>query len=272
VGNMDQWLARAQEVLVQFGLNLLAAIIIIVIGRWLAKAITRLVKRLMDRHQADPTLINFTASVLYYTLLAFVFIAALNRLGVQTASIIAVLGAAGLAVGLAIQGSLANFAAGVLMLIFRPFKVGDYIEAAGFAGTVEEIQLLTTTLVSADNTVAIIPNGNITVGNILNYTRKDIRRIDQVVGISYSDDVDRVRRVILNALTQDKRVLSEPAPRVIVLELADSSVNLGIRPWVKTENYWPVYFDLYELVKQRLDAEGISIPFPQRDVHMFQRN
>jgi small conductance mechanosensitive channel len=271
VGNMDEWLARAQEVLIQYGLNLLAAIIIIVIGRWLAKTMTRFVKQLMGRNQADPTLINFTASVLYYTLLAFVFIAALNRLGVQTASIIAVLGAAGLAAKLAIQGSLANFADGVLILIFRPFKVGDYIEAAGFKGTVEEIQLLTTTLVSADNTVAIIPNGNITVGNILNYTRKDIRRIDQVVGISYGDDVDRARRVILNAL-QDSRVLSEPAPRVIGLELGDSSVNLGIRPWVKTENYWPVYFDLYELVKQRLDAEGISIPFPQRDVHMFQHN
>lgn len=270
--NINEILATAQELVTQFALNIIAAIVIFVVGRWIAKQISRFVRRLMSRSEVDPTLISFAYNIIYYLLLAFVVIAALNRIGVQTASIIAVLGAAGLAIGLALQGALSNFAAGVLLVLFRPFKVGDLIEAAGFTGTVEEIQLFTTTLVTPDNTVAIVPNSSIGSNNILNYTRKDIRRVDRLLGMSYADDIEKARRVILDELSKDGRILSDPAPTVWVMELGDSRVNLEVRPWVNTKDYWPVYFTMYERLKNRLDAEGISIPFPQRDLHIFQNN
>jgi small conductance mechanosensitive channel len=269
---LNQLLLTSQEVITQFAFNLIAAIAIFVIGRWLVKQVSRFIRRVMSRSQIDPTLISFTYNIVYYVLLAFVIIAALNRLGVQTASVIAILGAAGLAVGLALQGSLSNFAAGVLLVIFRPFKVGDYIEAAGFTGTVEEIQLFTTTLVTPDNTVAIVPNASIGGNNILNYTRKEIRRVDKILRISYFDDIDKARKVILEELQKDSRILADPIPTVCVLELAESSVNLSVRPWVKAQDYWPVYFSMYERLKNRLDAEAISIPLPQRDIHIFQKN
>lgn len=256
----------------QFGLNVLAAIVIILIGLWLARTVRRFFKRLMIRQNIDPTLTSFLSTLLYYSILTFVIIAALNRLGVQTASVIAVLGAAGLAVGLALQGSLENFAAGVLMLIFRPFRVGDYIEGGGMEGTVESISLFTTHLVTLDNRVIVVPNGKLNSDNIVNHFTKGKRRVDIVVGVSYSDNLDQARRVILDELAKDSRILADPAPKVVVLELGDSSVNLGVRPWVNPVDYWDVYFDAYEYVKKRLDAEGITIPFPQRDVHLFQEN
>lgn len=270
--NINQYLSTAQEIITEFGLNLIAAIIIFVLGQWAAGMIRGIVKRMMARRGVDVTLISFTSMLVYYAVLAFVIVAALNRLGIQTASFIAVLGAAGLAIGLALQGSLSNFAAGVLMLIFRPFKVGDFIEGGGTMGTVEEIQLFTTKLATPDNRVVIVPNGSLNNGNITNFSARDKRRMDMQFGIGYSDDINKAKQVILDELQKETRLLKDPAPVIGLLELADSSVNLAVRPWVRTADYWDVFFDLQENIKKRLDAEGINIPFPQRDVHIFQSN
>lgn len=269
MNQLNQLLITTQDVITKFGLNLITAILIFVIGRWVAKIFSRFIRQVMLKSRIDPTIVSFTGNISYYGLVGFVVIAALNRLGVETASMIAVLGAASLAIGLALQGSLANLAAGVLLVIFRPFKVGDYIEVADFAGFVEDIQILTTTIVGLDNTVAIVPNASISSDKILNYTQKDIRRVDRVIGISYTDDIAKARRVILEELARDQRILPDPSPQVVVSELGDSSVNLDVRPWVNSTDYWPVYNSLCEIVKNRLDAEGITIPFPQRDVHIF---
>jgi small conductance mechanosensitive channel len=202
--------------------------------------------------------------------MAFVIIAAVGKLGVQTASFVAVIGAAGLAVGLALQGSLANFAAGVLMVIFKPFKVGDFIEAGGSTGVVEEIGIFTTELKSPDNKKIIVPNAKVTGDNIINYTAKDKRRVDIVAGVSYSSDLDKVRKVLEEILSGDDRILQEPAPTISVLELANSSVNFAVRPWVKPADYWDVFFAIQEKIKKSFDAEGIAIPFPQHDVHIYK--
>ena len=206
----------------------------------------------------------------YIALLTFVVIAALAQLGIQTTSFIAIIGAAGLAVGLALQGALANFAAGFLMIIFRPFKTGHYIEGAGVAGVVEEIHVFTTQLRTPDNKTVIIPNAKLMGDNIINYSAKETRRVDLLIGVSYTDDLQKVRKVLQGILEKDDRVLKDPAPMIAVKEFADSSVNFVVRVWVKTENYWDVYFDTTENVKKRFDAEGISIPFPQRDVHLYE--
>ena len=270
--DINQWLVITQEVAIEFGLNLLAAIVIFVIGRWIAKAIARLVKRVMARKEVDVMLINFISTMVYYALLAFVIIAALNRLGIQTASIIAVVGAAGLAIGLALQGSLSNFAAGVLMIFFRPFNTGDFIEGGGTMGTVREITLFTTTLLTPDNKVIIIPNAKLNGDNITNFNVLGQRRMDLVFGVSYDADTDKVKQIMAEEIQKESRFLQEPTPTIGLLELADSSVNFAVRPWVKADDYWNVFFEFQEQVKKRLDAEGISIPFPQRDVHLFQNN
>jgi small conductance mechanosensitive channel len=263
-------LPRLQELVAFYGLKIVAAIVIFIVGRWVAKALRRLAVRMMTRAKVEETLVSFVGNLTYVGLLVFVIIAALNQLGVQTTSFIAIIGAAGLAVGLALQGSLANFAAGVLMIIFRPFKVGDYIEAAGVAGVVEEIEIFTTQLRTPDNKTIIIPNAGITGGNITNYSAKDTRRVDMVIGVGYGDDLIQVREILEDILAKDDRVLDDPAPTIAVLELGDSSVNFAVRPWVNTADYWGAYFDLTETVKKRFDEEGISIPFPQRDVHLYE--
>jgi len=261
---------KLQEWAAFYGLKIVAALAIFIIGRLVAKALRGTVKRMMTRSKVDETLISFVASLTYAALITIVVIAALNQLGIQTTSFIAIIGAAGLAVGLALQGSLANFAAGVLMIIFRPFKAGDYIEGGGVAGVVEEIQIFTSQLKTPDNKLIIVPNAKMMGDNIVNYSAKETRRVDMVFGVGYSDDLDKARRVLLEVVAQDERVLKDPAPQVAVSELADSSVNFVVRPWAKTADYWGVYFDLTEAVKKRFDAEGISIPFPQRDVHLHQ--
>jgi small conductance mechanosensitive channel len=202
--------------------------------------------------------------------MAFIVIAAISRLGVQTASFVAVLGAAGLAVGLALQGSLANFAAGVLMIIFKPFKVGEFISAGGVTGGVEAMGIFTTVLKSPDNKKIIVPNAKITGDSITNFSANDTRRIDMVAGVSYSDDLAKVKQVLEGILSEDERILKDPAPTIGLLEMADSSINFAVRPWVKTADYWDVFFATQEKIKQRFDAEGISIPFPQRDVHLYK--
>ena len=269
---LNNYLVVIQDLLTRFGLNLLAAIVIFFIGKWIATFVRRLVRGLMNKANVDPTLASFVGNLTYYSVLAFAVIAALNRLGVQTASLIAILGAAGLAVGLALQGSLANFAAGVLIIIFRPFNVGDLIEAADVLGEVLDIQLFTTTLATLDNKQVIVPNSSLTGSNIINYTVRGKLRVDTVIGVAYEADIDQVRQVISEVLESDPLVLKEPTPTIAVMELGDSSVNFAVRPWAKPEDYWSVYFNVHENVKKRLDAAGISIPFPQRDVHLIQNN
>jgi len=267
---MEDMALKVQELITFYGLKVIAAIAIFVIGRYVAIAARGVLRRALRNRSVDETLVTFVANVAYAGLLAFVVIAALGQLGVQTASFVAVVGAAGLAIGLAQQGSLANFAAGVLMIVFKPFKAGDYIEAAGVAGTVEGLNIFTTELKTPDNKKVIVPNAKITSDNIVNYSAKDQRRIDIVAGVSYRDDLDKVRRVLQSILDEDTRILKDPAPTIGVLALADSSINFAVRPWVKTGDYWAVYFDLQEKIKKRFDAEGISIPFPQRDVHLYK--
>ena len=267
---MEEILQKIWELTTIYGLKIVIALLILFFGRIIAKLVSKIVGRLMERSKIDPTIIRFVSSLTYIALIAFVIIAALGQLGIQTASFIAVVGAAGLAVGLALQGSLANFAAGFLMIIFKPFKVGDYIEGGGVAGTVEEISIFTTILTSPDNKTIIVPNAKLTEDNIVNWTIKGTRRVDMVMGIGYGDDIDKARQVINNVLAAESRLLKDPAPLVAVVELADSSVNFVVRPWVKASDYWGVYFDLTEKMKKAFDANGISIPFPQRDVHVYE--
>ena len=252
------------------GLKFLAALAIFVVGRWIAKWFAGLSEKAMIRMEADPTLIGFVRKLVYVMLLTFVIMAAIAQLGIQTTSFIAVLGAAGFAIGLALQGSLANFAAGVLLIIFRPFKVGDFVEAAGISGVVEALQIFTTTLRTGDNKTIIVPNGQIGSSIIINYSTKDTRRVDLTFGVGYGDDLDHVRNVIKQVLDADDRILDDPSYTIVVAELADSSVNFAVRPWVKSDDYWPVFFDLNEAVKKRFDKEGISIPYPQQDVYIHQ--
>ena len=267
---MEENLEVIQELVVLYGVKILMALVIFIIGKWVVKKLANVVEKLMQKNEVDPAIRNFAGSIIYYALLAFVCIAALGQLGIQTASFVAIVGAAGLAVGLALQGSLSNFAAGVLLLIFRPFKVGDFVEIAGTSGVIQNIQIFTTELNTPDNKKVIVPNGGVISGNIVNYSVNDTRRVDLVFGIGYSDDIDAARKVIEGILKADKRVLEIPAATVAVVELADSSVNFVCRPWVNTADYWDVYFDLTEAVKKAFDSNGISIPFPQQDVHMHQ--
>jgi len=269
VSNLEQIIDKITELGTVFGVKLLAAIVVFVLGRWLAMFLRNFLEKAMKRTDVDPTLISFSTNLAYVAMFAFVLIAALAQLGIQTTSFIAILGAAGLAIGLALQGSLANFAAGVLMLLFRPFKVDDYIEGGGTAGTVKEIQIFNTILLSPDNKTIIVPNSSMTGNNIINYARQGTRRVDMVFGIAYDSDIDTAKDILWDILKNDSRVLSEPEPKVAVLELADSSVNIVCRPWVNAADYWDFYFDMMETVKKRFDAGGITIPFPQRDVHVY---
>lgn len=266
---MEQIILKIQEWIALYGLKVIAAVAILIIGRWVAKGIRAFIKKIMEKSRVEETLVSFVTSLAYVGMMAFIIIAALGQLGVQTASFVAVLGAAGLAVGLALQGSLANFAAGVLMVIFKPFKVGDLIEAGGTMGVVEEIGIFNTEMRSPDNKKVIVPNSKITGDNIVNYTAKGMRRVDMVAGVSYSDDLDKVRKVLEEILAADERILKDPKPTIGVLELGDSSVNFAVRPWVNTDDYWDVFFATQEKIKKGFDAAGIAIPFPQRDIHLF---
>jgi len=268
---MQDILAQAKEILAIYGLRVIAAIVIFVIGRWVSMGIRNLIKRLMTRAKADKTLVSFIGNLAYVAMLAFVIVAALSRLGIETTSLVAILGAASLAIGLALRGSLANFAAGVLMIIFRPFKVGDYIEGGGAAGTVEGIQIFNTQLKSPDNKTIVVPNGKIFGDKIVNYSSKGTRRVDMTFGIGYEDDIDKTRAVIREIIDADARVLKDEPIVVAVSELADSSVNFTVRVWTNSGDYWGFYWDTTEAVKKRFDAEGISIPYPQTDVHLYQQ-
>ncbi|MHC4553318.1 MAG: mechanosensitive ion channel family protein [Planctomycetota bacterium] len=251
-------------------LCLLKAAAIFFIGRFVANLVANLATKVLEKGKIDPTLNKFVHNLLYAALLTFVIIAALGALRVNTGSFIAVVGAAGLAVGLALQGSLSNFAAGVMMIVFKPVRVGDYVEVGGASGTVKEITIFTTVLAGIDNVRKIIPNAQVTGSNIINYTVNGTRRVDLVMGVAYEDDIKKAKQVLLDVLKGNDKVLGDPAPFVGVLELADSSVNFAVRPWCKSEHYWDVYFEITEAAKYALEENGLTIPFPQRDVHLIQ--
>lgn len=251
-----------------YGLKIIGAIIILILGRIAAGIGRRIVRRMLERSKTDPSIVAFVGSLTYVLILIFAVLAALAKFGIQTASFVAILGAAGFAIGFALQGSLANFAAGVLILVLRPYRVGDFIDSAGVAGNVKDIQLFTTVLATPDNVKIMVPNGKIFGDVIKNITAYDTRRVDLVIGIGYSSDIQKAHDVIMNIMKEDPRVLSDPGSQIAVAELADSSVNFVARPWVKKEDYWDVKFDLTRKIKEALDANDIEIPFPQRVVHM----
>ena len=259
-----------QGLIAAYGLKILAAIVIFFVGKRLARILADVLGKVMRRAGTDETLVKFVVNLSFMGLFAFVVLAALNQLGVQTTAFIAVLGAAGLAIGLALQGSLSNFAAGVMLILFRPFKVGDYIEAAGTAGTVEGIMIFSTKMKTPDNKEIHVPNGAIMGGTITNYSAKDTRRVDLVFGCSYNDDISKVKGLLEEIVSADERVLKDPAPTIAVSELAESSVNFIVRPWVNAADYWGLYWDFTETVKIRFDQEGISIPYPQQDIYMHK--
>ena len=250
-----------------WGINIVMALAIFIVGKFIVNVITRFAKKLMSKAKVDNILINFIASIIKTVLLLFVVIAALDQLGVNTTSMIALIGAAGLAIGLALQGTLQNLASGVMLIIFRPFSDGDFIEAAGVSGVVEQIGIFSITMRTGDNREIIVPNGEIYGGTITNNSRRDTRRVDMVFGIGYDDDLLKAKDIIKKILSEDERILADPAPAVVVGELADSSVNFNVRPWCKTSDYWGVYSDVHEKIKLTFDAEGISIPYPQMDIH-----
>lgn len=263
---------QARILILTYGLNILGAIVIIGLGWWLAGLLSRWTEKALVRTTVNKALYRFLSSLIYYAILAFAVVAALERVGIQTASFIAVLGAAGLAIGLALQGALSNFASGVIILLLKPFEIGHYVEISDAFGKVTDIKIFNTVLVTREKKTVIIPNGQIISDKIVNYSKQGFIRVDMVFGIGYNDDLLKAKRILEELVTTDKRVLTEPAPRVAVLELGDSSVNFAVRPHVKIEDYWDVQLDMPERVKLRFDQEGISIPFPQRDIHLFQAN
>ncbi len=250
--------------------KIVAAIFTLLIGLWIIKLIVKVTGKAMIKKEVDASLQGFLRSLVGMMLKILLLITVISMMGVQMTSFIAILGAAGLAVGLALQGSLANFAGGVLLLLFKPYKVGDVIEAQGFIGGVHEIQIFNTILKTADKKTVIIPNGPLSNGSITNYSTEPQRRVDFTFGIGYNDDIDKATDVLDSVIKADSRILADPAPMVKVLELADSSVNFGVKVWCKTEDYWDIYFDMSGSVKKAFDAAGISIPFPQTDVHLYK--
>lgn len=257
-------------VVTDYGLRIVAALAILLVGKWIASWLRSVFRKSMQKRKVDAALTGFLSSILYALLMIAVVITAVSQLGVQTTSFIAVLGAAGLAVGLALQGSLSNFASGVLIILFRPFRAGDFVEVGGVMGVIDEIGILMTNMHSIDNKAIIMPNSQILGAHIINFTANSTRRCDMVFGISYGDDIDKAKEIFRSVVEADERCLQDPAPTIAVSELGDSSVNFIVRPWVKAEEYWAVYWDMQETMKKRLEAEGLSIPFPQRDVHLHK--
>lgn len=260
------------DALALYGMKILAAVIILVVGLWVAKKIKNCFVKALQKKEVDPTLIGFFSSMLHGALVVFICIAAIGKLGVQTTSFVAVIGAAGLAVGLALQGSLSNFASGVLLILFKPFQAGNFIKAGGEAGVVVEVGILTTELKTPDNVKIILPNSAILGGSITNVSAHPTRRVDMVVGVGYGDDLNKAKQIMEDLLAADERVLKDPAVTIAVSNLGDSSVDFVVRPWVNSADFWAVKFDFTKAVKEKFDAEGISIPYPQSDVHMFQEN
>ncbi len=264
-------LASAKTAAIGFGGKLLVALIIFYAGRIVAKILLKGIRKVMQAQEVDEILETFVCNLAYWTVMLFVIIAAISQIGVQTTSLIAVMGAAGLAIGLALQGSLSNFAAGVLIVVFRPYRVGDFVEVAGISGSVVQVQILSTVLKTGDNKQIVVPNAQIMDSIITNYSANDTRRVDMIIGVSYDDNLDKVRDTLRELVNADSRIMQDPECLIAVAELADSSVNFFVRPWVKSSDYWAVKFDLTETIKKRFDQDGISFPFPQQDVHLYKQ-
>lgn len=258
--------------IIPWGSKIILALLVFIIGRWVAKLLTKGLEKVMIKGEVDPMLVSFLSNIAYTALLAVVVLAALEQLGVNTTSALAILGAAGLAVGLALKDSLASFAAGVMLIIFRPFKLGDFVDAGGVAGVVEEIRIFHTKLKTPDNREITLPNAQVYGGTITNYSARDTRRIDLVIGIGYGDDIKKARDLINQVLEADATVLKDPAPTVMLLELGASSVDFAVRPWVKSADYWTTRAAVLEAIKTTFDKEGVSIPYPQQDIHLFKES
>lgn len=261
---MEKYLEKAQLLFVDYAPKILTALAILFVGLFVINLLVKMSKKIMIKGNVDVTLQKFLGDLLSWILKALLIITVISKLGVPTTSFVAIIGAAGLAVGLALQGSLANFAGGVLIMIFKPFKIGDLVEAQGEIGVVKEIEIFTTKLIGLSNKEIIIPNASLSNGNIVNYTTQGTRRVDLVIGVSYDADIKQTKDVLMGVLTSNSKVLSDPAPTVTVTELADSSVNFAVRPWSKTEHYWDVYFESMENIKEALDKAGIEIPYPHQ--------
>jgi len=261
------------QISADFGLRILYAVLIIFVGRWVVKLLLKIIKTALEKTSIEETVRIFLANLLNTLLMVIIFIAAINQLGIETTSIIAMLGAAGLAIGLSLSGSLANFAAGILVVIYKPYKVGDYIEAgSALKGTVLDIQIFSTILKTPDNKIVIIPNGTIMKDSIVNHSDQATRRVDIIASCGYEDDIDKVKEILRDILNQEDRILAEPEPKIAVYELADNSINFIVRPWVNSSDVWNVKYSILEQIKKRFDEEGISIPYPQRDVHIYNHD
>ena len=270
---MENLLSENSELLSQYiipwGIKIVSAILIYVIGRWITKLVVKSVAKLMIKSNVDASLTKFAGNIIGAVLTIFVLIAAIEQLGVDTTSIMAIFAAAGLAVGLALKDSLSNFSAGVMLIIFKPFKLGDFVNAGGSSGVIEEIQIFNTIMRTGDNQEIIIPNSHIYGGSITNVSARDTRRIDLVIGIGYDDNIGTAKSLIENIISNNSLILAEPAPTIMVLELGESCIDIAVRPWVKTGDYWGVRAELLQTIKETFDEKGISIPYPQRDVHMI---
>lgn len=269
--NIDAFTTKAIELVMIYAPKFILAIITLFVGLWLIGLITKVTRKAMEKTKTDKTLIPFITNLLSWGLKLLLFISVASMVGIATTSFIAVLGAAGLAIGLALQGSLGNFAGGVLILIFKPYNVGELIEAQGHLGVVKEVQIFNTILLTPDNKRVIIPNGAVSNGSVVNYSAEGLLRVDLVIGIAYESDIPKAKEVLYKAMADHELVLQDPQSTVAVSELADSSVNLVVRPWCKVSDYWQVYFDITEAAKMDLEQNGITIPFPQRDVHLFEQ-
>ncbi|MBW9461377.1 small-conductance mechanosensitive channel MscS [Kluyvera sp. EC_51] len=272
INDAGSWLVRNQELLLSYAVNIVAAIAILIVGMIVARIVSGTVNRLMLARKIDATVADFLSALVRYAIIAFTLIAALGRVGVQTASVIAVLGAAGLAVGLALQGSLSNLAAGVLLVMFRPFRAGEYVDLGGVAGTVLSVQIFSTTMRTVDGKIIVIPNGKIIAGNIINFSREPARRNEFIIGVSYDADIDKVKQILTRILEADNRILKDRDITVRLNELAPSSVNFVVRAWSLSGDLQNVYWDVLEQIKREFDANGISFPYPQLDVHMKPGN
>ncbi|NQU84308.1 MAG: mechanosensitive ion channel [Mariniphaga sp.] len=261
---------KINEIIIVFGPKLVGALITLIIGLWIISIIRKAIRKQFEKRDMEPSLRGFMNSLIGITLKLLLFISVIGMVGIQMTSFIAILGAAGLAIGMALSGTLQNFAGGVMILIFKPFKTGDYIEAQGHAGIVSEIQIFNTILKTPDNKTIIIPNAGLSTGSMINYSTEPKRRVDFTFGIGYGDDVDNAKIVLEGLINSDERIFKDPAPFIAVSELADSSVNLVVRVWAEASNYWGIYFDLTEKVYKTFDKEGLNIPFPQMDVHVHK--
>ena len=270
MGNVEAYTSKAIELLMSYGPKLLLAIVVLLVGLWLIKLLVRFIRKAMEKGSTDASLQKFLLSLINILLKALLLISVASMIGIATTAFVAILGAAGLAIGLALSGNLSNFAGGVLILFLKPFKVGDFINAQGHAGFVDEIQIFHTILKTPDNKTIIIPNGILSNGSIINFSTESQRRVDLTFGIGYQDDIKKAREVLQKVVDSDTKILKDPAPSILVSQLSDHAVNFEVRTWCNTADYWDVYFNMHENVKLAFDKAGVSIPFPQQDIHVYQ--